>query len=130
MENQIPDLSGLVSSSNTDNKELVHLCETYVQKDDPDSTGFVYFSQGFFINMLFLETQNICIGMQNLDNEGVSTFKKLCANVFQRCNIMYKQPQYISFLLSHQEVADDAHFMCLFILLPIILRLRTFKISQ
>lgn len=54
MENQITDLSGLVSSSNTDNKELVPLCEKYVQKDDPDSTGFVYFSQGFFYQYVIL----------------------------------------------------------------------------
>lgn len=74
-------------------------------------------SHNFFINMLFLESQNIFIGTQNLDEAGVSTFKSLCAKIFQRCNIMYKQPQFRIFplLLPYQQVADNAHFSHIFI---------------
>lgn len=42
-------------------------------------------SHNFLINMLFLQSQNIFIGMPNLD--GLSTFKSLCAKLCQRCNI-------------------------------------------
>lgn len=43
--------------------------------------------------MLLLESQNVFIGMQNLDEGADSTFQGLCAKVFQSCKEKCKQPQ-------------------------------------
>lgn len=117
--------SGPFSSSNTDSKYLVHLCENSVQKD---ITGFVYFSQ-FFISMLLLESQNAFIGMQNLDEGADSTFQGLCAKIFQSCKEKCKHPQLsVSFPCSHQQVADNAHFIHISTFPSTLLQLRTFKV--
>lgn len=106
----------------------------YVQKDDPDSTGFVYFSQIFYQYVILREPKYIHRN-ENLEEDGVSTFRSLCAKIFQRCNIMYivqtTPTQYRSLLHSHQQVADNAHFIHIFnFFSPVLLQLRTFKVSQ
>lgn len=116
MENQNLDFSGPVSSSNTDSKYLVHLCETSVQKD---TTGFVSFSQ-FFISMLLLESQNVFIGMQNLDEGADSTFQGLRAKVFQSCEEKCKQPQLsVCHFPALTSKGQTTHILSVFPLFPL-----------
>lgn len=124
MENQNLDVSGPVSSSNTNSKYLVHLCENSVQKD---TTGFVYFSQ-FFILMLLLEGQNVLIGMQNLDEGADSTFQGPCAKIFQSCKEKCKQPQLgVCHFSAPTSKGQTTHILLIFPLFPL-LQLRTFKV--